>query len=55
MIETAFIIVLIVAGAIIAFILVDKAEQPAPIPMILKLVILLLALFFIARKLGYAG
>lgn len=54
MITTVFIIVVIVAAAIVAFSLVDKAGQPDPIPMIIKLVILLAALFFIARQLGYA-
>lgn len=54
MIQTAFIIVCIVAVAIVAFIMVDKAGQPEPIPIIIKLVILLAALFLIASRLGYA-
>ena len=54
MVETAFIIVCIVAVAIVAFVLVDRAGQPEPIPLVIKLVVLLVALFAIARQLGYA-
>lgn len=54
MIETAIFIVLILAAAIVAFVLVDKAGQPDPISMVLKLAILILALLALARALGYA-
>jgi hypothetical protein len=40
--------------AIVLFILTDKAGQPEPIPLVIKLVILLIALLAIANRLGYA-
>lgn len=54
MVETAIALVCIVAVAIVLFILVDRAGQPDPIPLIIKLVILLVALLAVARALGYA-
>lgn len=54
MVETAIFLVCIVVVAIVCFVLVDKAGQPDPIPLILKLVILLIALLAIARLFGYA-
>jgi hypothetical protein len=54
MVETAILIVLIIAVAIVLFKLVDKAGQPDPIPFVVKLVILLVALIAIASRLGYA-
>jgi hypothetical protein len=54
MVETAILIALVAAAAIVMFILVDKAGQPEPIPLVIKLVILLVALFAIANRLGYA-
>ena len=54
MFETILVIAAIVIIAIVLFILIDKAGQPDPIPLLLKLVILLVALFAVARHLGYA-
>lgn len=54
MVETGIFLVIVVAVAIILFILVDKAGQPEPLPLIIKLVVLLAALFAIANRLGYA-
>lgn len=54
MIQQAIYIVCICAAAIVAFILVDRAGQPDPIPMVLKLFILVLALLALAHTLGYA-
>lgn len=53
MVETALFFALIVIVAVVLFILVDRAGQPDPIPLIIKLVILLVALFAIARLFGY--
>ena len=53
-VETAIVIVCIIAVAIVLFKLVDKANQPDPIPLVIKLVILLVALLAIANRLGYA-
>lgn len=54
MVETALYVVLILAAAFIGFILTDKAGQEAPIPMVIKLVILIIALLAIAHLLGVA-
>lgn len=54
MVETGIFIVVVVAVAIVLFILTDKAGQPDPIPLIVKLVVLLAALFAIAHRFGYA-
>lgn len=54
MVETGIFIVCVVGAAIALFILVDKAGQPDPIPLIIKLVVLLAALLAIAHRLGYA-
>ena len=53
-IQTALYVVLIVAAAIVGFVLVDKAGQEPPIPMVIKLVILVIALLAIAHLLGVA-
>lgn len=54
LIQQAIYIVCICAAAIVAFVLVDRAGQPDPIPMILKLFLLVLALLALAHTLGYA-
>jgi hypothetical protein len=53
MIETTLIIACIVIVAILVFILIDRAGQPDPIPLILKLIVLIVALVAISRALGY--
>lgn len=53
LVQQAIYIVCICAAAIVAFILVDRAGQPDPIPMALKLFILVLALLALAHTLGY--
>lgn len=54
MVPTILFIAAVVIVAVILFILVDRAGQPQPIALILKLLILLIALYAVANRLGYA-
>lgn len=54
LIGTALYVVLILVAAIIGFVLVDKAGQEPPIPMVIKLVILVIALLAVAHLFGVA-
>lgn len=54
MVPTVLFIAAVVIVAVILFILIDRAGQADPIPIILKLVVLLIALYAIASRLGYA-
>jgi len=54
LIQTVVYVVLILAAAFIGFILTDKAGQEPPIPMVIKLVILIIALLAIAHLFGVA-
>jgi hypothetical protein len=53
-VPTILFIAAVVIVAVVLFILIDRAGQPDPIPLILKLLVLLIALYAIARRLGYA-
>jgi hypothetical protein len=54
MVPTILFIALVVIVAILLFILIDRAGQPSPIGIILKLLVLLIALYAVANRLGYA-
>ncbi len=53
MVPTILFIAAVVIVAVILFILIDRAGQPDPIPLILKLIVLLLALYVSVHRLGY--
>lgn len=54
MVPTILFIAAVVIVAILLFILIDRAGQPSPIGIVLKLIVLLIGLYAIANRLGYA-
>lgn len=52
--NTILFIAVVVIIAIFVFILIDYAGQPRPISIVLKLLALVIALYAIANRLGYA-
>lgn len=54
MVPTILFIAVVAIVAILLFILIDRAGQPSPIGIILKLLVLLIALYAVANRLGYA-
>lgn len=53
MVPTILFIAVVIILAILLFILIDRAGQPSPIGIILKLIVLLVALCAIANRFGY--
>lgn len=54
MVPAILFIAAVIVVAILLFILIDRAGQPSPIRIVLKLIVLLIGLYAIANRLGYA-